>query len=315
MESSRRGGKTIMFFLILVSGMCVYHAYVNAENADPRSMVNSREFKILLKPELFINRNDGFEKVLICAKEAANELGVKLLFKPRGAMYAPKFRRIVFYDTPDFSLRKKGYALRKRVKYKNRSFQDDFELMLKFRNSDPSAAGRVDTSAAGYLASVSKFEQDIAVALDPNTKAYAMKFLYSRSTKLKDMRGDFRTVEEFAKIFPALRGLGLPLNTPLAPVRGVDYLELKIEPAKLLYFGEGLTCEFDISIWYRGETNTPMIAEISYDYEIDDYPGKMKSAAVVLSEKFYMSLQKKLREKDFRHTGTTKMAFVYGTTD
>jgi hypothetical protein len=312
MKSSDRIKILLLLVVALMSIIAFSGAHVYSQQEDPRSRVDSRELKILLKPELFANKNDGFEKILVQAKETANELGIKLELKPKDAMFSAGFRKVIFFDTADNSLLNKGYALRKRVKYKKRKLQDDFELMLKYRNADPALSCNVDTSTSSLIESETKFEQDVVYKTDPNSKQSSIKYLYSKSTKAKNLQGDFKTVEDFTVIFPHLSKIGLPPNTTLAPVKGIEYLELKVEPVKRLYFGDGLSGEMDISIWYRNESDEPAIAEISFGYDITDYPAKMNSDSIVLSEKFYTLLNNKLNEKGYRHTGTTKTAFIYG---
>ena len=80
MKNKRRCKQVVVAVAVLISltGATLVSAKPN-NGVDARAKVNSREFKILLKPELFVNLKDGFSKVSDIAIKTADETGAELV--------------------------------------------------------------------------------------------------------------------------------------------------------------------------------------------------------------------------------------------
>ena len=294
---------------VLLAMIVAFQFSATAGQKDARSAVDRREFKFLLKPELFQNPKEGYKKITSIALEAAQEAGVKLKLKSKQKRFNSKYRKIVFLDTKDFQIKKKGYALRVRTKYKKGRLKDSYEVTYKYRSTDPAIALKGIIKPSSLFASKGKFEQDVTMK-QSDPKNPIMKFIYSKSAKIKNVQGDLTTIKDYSTLFKGLTALKLPGNTTLFPVNDIKYLERKIKPG-YLHLGDGIAADFEMSIWYKNYSKEPTVSEVSYDYKIDNYYEKKDGAPSKRSEKFYKIFFKKLKEKGYLHTGSTKTDFTY----
>ncbi len=266
--------------------------------------VNSREYKILLKPERFADRQAGYKAVWEIAKAVADSMG----FKVREARNPFKeYRRMVlFLDTPDHDFRKHGYVLRKRVKYNGDKPRKEYELTLKYRSTelDKSAAADITVKLGGYKIK-SKFEADITPIKD---SLGTVRFIYSKSVKVKKLDFDpGNTVGDYAKIFPVLGKLGIPLDKKVEVVNGFVVDERKVSPGMIMFGGvNGMA---DITTWYEfGDTAVPFVAEFSYDFRIRSH-NELVDKGIENATKYFKALQFAL--KDWYYPEGTKTGYVY----
>ncbi len=299
-------------FGIATLAIMLTSTYTFAKNSsDARSKVNSREFKVLLTPELFNDLKGGFNKITEIALQTADETGSNLKIRSSKRRYKIKQRKIVFYDTADHQVRKKGYALRIRTKYKRGRLKDSFGVTYKYRNTDPEIAVKGIIQPSGLFAAESKFEQDVTIDKKSDPVNPIMRNIYSKSAKIKNIQGNLKTVKDFAAIFKGISALNLSPDTKLTPVNNISFIEKKVKPG-FIDFGNGIVADFEMSIWYKNSSETPTICEVSFDYDMDNYLKQMNGKASKLSEKFYLTLFKKLKEKGYVHSGSTKTDFTYG---
>lgn len=74
--------------------------------------LDSREFKLILKPKIFQDLNEGIKKVQKIIDKEVDMLNGK--FKPDSDL-KQKFRRTYYLDTFNFRLKSKNFFLRVRV--------------------------------------------------------------------------------------------------------------------------------------------------------------------------------------------------------
>ncbi len=267
--------------------------------------LNSREYKILLKPELFVNRQEAYKKVWEIAKSLADSLGIEV--RESRQPFREQRRKVYFLDTPDHDLRKHGYVLRVRVKYNGNKPRKEYNLTLKYRSTDLQKSAQADITVAlkGYKTKA-KFEADITPIKD---SLGTMRFIYSKSVKVKKL--DFspgNTIGDYAKIFPVLGKLGVPLDKKLEIVNGFIVDERKVSPG-MFVFGGGINGMVDITTWYEfGDTSSPFVAEFSYDFRFMRH-NEMIDKGIERASEFFKALQFAL--KDWYYPEGTKTGYVY----
>ncbi len=238
--------------------------------------LNSREYKILLKPELFVNRQKAYREVWDIAKSVAESLGIEV--KEARNPFREHRRKVYFLDTPDHDLRKHGYVLRVRVKYNGDKPRKEYNLTLKYRSTEleKSAASDITVALRGYKTKA-KFEADITPIRD---SLGTLRFIYSKSIKVKK----------------------------LEVVNGVVVDERKVSPG-MFVFGGGINGMVDITTWYEfGDTSKPFVAEFSYDFRFMRH-NDMIDKGIERATEFFKAIQFAL--KDWYYPEGTKTGYVY----
>ncbi|HPZ06852.1 MAG TPA: hypothetical protein PL110_01945 [Candidatus Eremiobacteraeota bacterium] len=257
--------------------------------------LTSREYKFLLKSELFENPEKGMKEFWEGIKKIAEEEGFTLQSASSPTMKPPRY--IGYLDTPDFALNKSGYTLRRRQKNELKSSSNKYELVLKYRNKDIDVAAKKDVSVAKGIKGEIKFEEDIVAGKE------TIKNVYSISGKAKLTNEVGYTLGDYGEVYPGLKDLGLPLSTPLTYVNNKKIEEYKMKLGEI-DFG-GVSGEASITVWYnQGDTSTPVIGEFSFSYDINsaEKPEKIN--------RFVKALQKKMSSQIA--DGITKTEFIYG---
>ena len=295
--------------LFLCTIICLFMVGCTKNNSKAVSTVNkdlkpnSRELKILLDADFFKNRDDGFRDLWSIVKEVADEQGVET--EPSDKKFKQKRRQVLFLDTKDFAIRKTGYVLRKRVKYKkkNKKLAKKMEYTLKFRSEDMVKSAKADISSTDYGAK-SEFEEDMGYSAESVDK---FKRKFSKRNKIKTRDNPGSTIKDFAEIFPVLKELGIPEQTVLEPVNGITIDEWRVSPG-ILDFGSGLIAKADITLWYD-RSGKPLIAEFSFDHKISDFDNQNEQATQKMFD-FFLALRERLADRVAKET--TKTGFTYG---
>ena len=107
----------------------------------PSDQIQYREYKLLLKPELFPDQH-AFHKFWKLAHHTVKPLGIKLSKMDEDVK--PQQREVIFYDTPHHKLYNSGFILRKRTFYHHGTADPHHELVLKYRHPDKKVALAVD---------------------------------------------------------------------------------------------------------------------------------------------------------------------------
>jgi hypothetical protein len=272
--------------------------YVRA--AASNQQVTSREFKLLLKPEAFVNRSIGYQDVWESIASVANEMGVTVT--EASNPYQEEEGDVTYLDTQDHDLYKQNYILRKRIQYENGNPISHCELMLKYRSNDLNLATAADVISSPQFKAKEKIEQD--VNMDGNHIG-SLKGVFSHSNSIKKIQAPVAdSVADYAVIFPNLKNLNSDSQALLLPVNNVTVHEYSISPGSL-EFNPGLIGKVDISIWYGADNKSPVIGEISFSYSLKN----TSSEAVAMSESFFRELQKRIESKMV--PGMTKTEVVY----
>jgi hypothetical protein len=264
-----------------------------------------REFKILLKAQDF-DEAIGVE-VKDYWKLARRVAGQLLINVQRGDAEAePQHRDIVFLDTPRFDLYKKSYMLRVRRSYVGAEPSNGYELTLKYRSSDIAQAAAVDTGAVRERGGRVKFKEEILLV---GSELGGMRSIFSHTCQLRDQTAPLgKTIGDFTKIFPALRGLGIPGSTKLSPAAPVPVQEVLYDLGELGFRG-AKTAKVNMAIWRNPKTKKIMIGEFAYETHFKHY-GRLNPVPKLRSERLYRILQRETGA--WVELGTTKTSLYYG---
>jgi hypothetical protein len=269
----------------------------------PSDQIRFREYKLLLKPDLFPDQH-AFHKFWKVAHHAAKSAGAKLDEMDTEAK--PHQREVLFYDTPHFKLYNAGFILRKRTFYKHGQPDEKHELVLKFRHPDRKVAQSVDPRPLLPCQYTLKFKEEILL---PKDGALGMRLIYSHNCELDTpnivLTQRFDITEQ---AFPALRTIGANPKAALGIVHGVAIQEYLVDLG-VIDFGHKLTAKCNVAVWRVRPSNEALVAEFGYQLKFEnpeDVPRKAREA----SEFFYTSLQSQAAE--WIQRGTTKTSLVYG---
>jgi hypothetical protein len=265
--------------------------------------IHYREFKILLKPEDFLDLITDVRDYWKLVKSVARQTVVRIVEHPDP--FAPELREVVFLDTPSFDLYRRSYILRRRTPYKLGKPGSAYELTFKFRNPDATKAASVDVRSAPRLGGRLKLKEELLLERELG----GMRSVFSHTCQLKRQTTPHgATVAECARLFRGLSLLGLRPTTKLLPVADARIEEVMFNVGSA-HFGAGLAAKMDIAIWRDPTSKKPLTGELSFEYSVEHY-GSLAHKAKHRSERFYRLLQKETGV--WVEFGTTKTAAVYG---
>lgn len=265
-------GKSITIVLIAIfiaSCVCPRPALVEEtpiEMVEPAAeyFLNSSEYKLLLSPELFGDKEAGFQQYWDIITEVASELGIPVIVNENPLKM--KHKEVSFFDTENLDLRKNGFLLRQKLKYKGEEKQSSYEYAVKYRHIDPVTALNMDLSLAeGYASKYGQIELESDIVYYSSANG-GLHTSYTVSNSIKLEVGPNMNVGTFSAIYPALTTLGLPEDTQLVLASGVAADEWMVVPGKL-DFGDGLYGRMDMTVWLL---TTPegiiSVPEFSFDH-------------------------------------------------
>lgn len=257
--------------------------------------VKSREYKVMLQPELFEVRRPAVEAFLSEVQEKSKLVGVK----SSGKLKSPEKKIIRFLDTPDFTLRRNGFVLRRR----DLKDTDETQFALKVRSPDRYFAQGVDVAHDTNFEAKEKLEEHIAAVF---------RSRFSHSMTLTMGRDDAKSptsVKKAGKLFPVLDALRCdgrvcPPKTKLEIVNGVVAHE-RVYDGFALHIGD-TDASVAIILWTKGRKGRPLTAEFSFRYKDkkEHYSAKLPAAA----QRLFLSVQ----QLDWCAPGIpTKTQYVY----
>ncbi len=269
--------------------------------------LNSSEYKLLLNKKYFNDYEIGFKTYWDIVKAVAENNNIPVI--ENETPYKLKHKEISFFDTENLDLRKAGFLIRQKVKFKDGQKNPGFEYGVKYRQSNPIDALSADlTLSEGYTPKYDEIE------LESDVVYYSLlngerdiRYSVSNSIKLDVVPGN--TLGDFIKIYPILGTIGLSPSTPLQLVGGVSADEWMITPGKL-DFGDGLFGRIDMTIWnVQTENGELRIPEFSFDHSfLDDRD--FEEAAMKRCESFINKLHD--FKPDWTSPGALKAAFLFG---
>jgi hypothetical protein len=275
-----------------------------AEKTSATPLVTHREFKLLLKPEKFLDRRSvlDFNQKL---EQAAKKLGVH--YEPVESLDA-QLRIVQFYDTKNEDLRKNKLIFRIRQIRESIWPGETWELTFKCRAPAYEQAAAFDTDTTLSRLQKKKFKEELIRGDTIGT----MASIFSNNVIVED----FPTIDtdvplaRLADHLPHFKTLGLDPNETLSIVAGAKVFEVQATLGNLS-FGHGVVAHATLAVWARPipDRFEPLIAEFGFSTHVlggDEKEEKGQAAA----DDFFKALQVSL--KDYLSDGTTKTALIYG---
>lgn len=290
----------ILLGLIFAVGSVAFYQEKYVGVAAHHQQITSREFKILLKPDVFATRNLGFQDIWENITSLAKEMGI--IITENSSPYLEEEGEVTYLDTQTNDLYKQNYILRKRIRYNNGDPASHGELMLKYRSNDVDLAVAADVASSPGFKAKEKLEQDIN--MDGN-RIGSLKGVFSHSNSIKKIQLSVdNSVADYTVMFPGLEKLNSDPKALLFPVNHITAHEYSVYPGSL-EFNSGLIAKVELSVWYIAGRQSPEIGEISLSYSMKNSSRK----SVADSERFFTELQKRIESKMV--PGMTKTELVY----
>jgi|TARA_B100000035_G_scaffold146946_1_gene125234 hypothetical protein len=233
-------------------------------NSQNEFKLNSSEYKLLLDSARFADIEQGFRDYWTIIKAVAEEEGIPVAESEHP--YKIKHKEISFFDTRNYDLKKNGYILRRKIKYKEGHREPGSEFSLKFRNTMPEIAATADVVIGdGYTPKDDKIElESDIVYFSAENGGKEITFSVQNLVEL-DHTPSFR-IGEFARIYPVLSTFGLPEDTELELVAEASADERMMRPGKF-EFGDGLKGRIDLTVWLLDLGGEEVrIPEFSFDH-------------------------------------------------
>lgn len=223
--------------------------------------VESRSYKFLAKLPEGADAKETVSELLARVKKAAADNGFAFKERKKGEEW--RFSEKWYYDTPGRDLYKKGYVIRETYRFAEGEGPNPDKFTLTVKEMSPGDLARLLDSTLGPVPgseSLLKFEENISLNETGELQSY-FESAISSSVKKEDLGQ--RTLGDFAKLYPALAALGIPVDTRLVPVKGYS-VQLKFGSFKL---ADGSRARGDIEVWSKKPGGKPVVAEIAFDGE------------------------------------------------
>lgn len=274
-------------------------------DGQPLDSVRYFQAKLLLKPDRLssLERFHDLEKIV---SRTARSMNVDLI-QDLDSGHPPRVREIIFADTPDFRLYKRGFILRRRIPYVDGFPAGDPEIVFKFRYPEQQSAAALDVRpriAGKYRI---KFKMQ-ALPLSDRIGGYRTLYSHNCQFGVSQVRERDRTaMSTLSHIFPALSALNAPSGGRVKLVNEGIIEELLVPLAKL-DFGKGLVAKSSLALWRTRGAHVPIIGEYSFQLKFK-HREDISPKAEKLVKDFFVGVQRDIKE--WIALGTTKTGLVY----
>lgn len=266
--------------------------------------ITAREFKLLLKPEVFPTKRSVIE-----FNERLNKIA-----KDAGVHYEQfdrvdsEMRSVQFFDTKDCVFRNNRVILRLRRDTSSGWPDEAFEVTFKRRSPDFRESADFDVdSTMKEITTKKKFKEEIIRGDTPNS----VKSIFSNNLIGYYPVATFEhPMSEIVKIFPGLQALNLDGSQMVSAVNGAKVIETGVRLG-MFSFGKDTAAHCDLAMWMRPEADNfdRLVAEFGWSYHMRGDVSKQQSAHDT-ADKFFKDLQTPLADDLFK--GSTKTALIYG---
>ena len=280
--------------------------------------LDSREFKLILKPKIFQDLNEGIKTVQKIIDKELEILNGK--FIPESNL-KQKFRRTYYLDTPNLRLKSNNFFLRVREDKES----NKYDITLKCRHPDRYISASYDLSSSIKKSTI-KFEEDI---IAPHVSKFSISVNFE-----ENQEPEINNLEKLKTIFPGLHTQDLG-DGILEKVNKFEAKEISVKLGKISYNNnkDGEDDDYDneintfLNLWYSPKNKgKPVIVEFTYNYaaikkkEEGKEQNKCKKEKILIEEfpfslvrntyQFYNSLQDIKKIVDLK-SSITKTDFVY----
>jgi hypothetical protein len=269
--------------------------------------ITAREFKLLLKPELFPTKRSVLEFNNRLAK-IAKEAGVEYDQFDR---VDSEMREVQFFDTADAIFRRNHVILRLRRDHSSGWPDETFEVTFKRRCSDFREAADFNTDTSMKEVTVKKkFKEEIL----PGDKPGTIRSIFSNN-----LIGYYPVItfeqpmSRIIEVFPGLKALDLDPSQSVSRVGSARVVEIGARLG-MFDFGKNTSAHVDLAVWMRplADAMNWLVAEFGWSYHIKGDVSKHQKAYETADE-YFKYLQESFAGDRFE--GSTKTALIYGVAE
>jgi hypothetical protein len=272
--------------------------------------LSSREYKFMLKPELFAGDAEACRAKVASFWKAANGILHDSGIATSGKLSAKpdKQRQILFLDTDGLDLYKKSdlvFRLRRKL-----GSDGPWQATLKFRHGDRlmGEAQEFRLHDGGDLdedETFGKFEEDIKAVVSGRTPRFWA--LFSRSVNA-DFDAVPKTIGACLKAYDRAPIMTLPLKTPVSQVKDLMITEHLFEGASLVLSGN-VEAECGLILWWKEQSpQAPLAVEFSFRFKLKNVKAQDEAVRKAWDAMTALCLSENWAFPD----GPTKTAIVYG---
>jgi hypothetical protein len=268
------------------------------------SVITAREFKLLLKAELFPTKRSVLEFNTQLAK-IAKDLEVEYEGFDR---VDSELRQVRFFDTPDCVFRQNHIILRLRRDQSSGWPDETWEVTFKRRSPDFRESADFDVaSSLKNIPVKTKFKEEIIRGDAPQTIKSIFSNNYIAYYPVVNFEQPMSIIIEY---FPGLKALQLDPSQTVAAVANARVFEIGARLGSYT-FGKDAVAHADLAVWTRPTTDAfnVLVAEFGWSYHMKGEAGKEQKSHDA-ADQFFKAIQEPL--KDGLFDGTTKTALIYG---
>ena len=266
-----------------------------------RQDVTSREYKVMLRAELFDGDDGAMRQVVDRFWSDVSAAMAPLDIPASGDFSEVKARRLIrFFDTDEHRLHGDSYIVREREDAET----GERQVTLKFRHPDRYIASDRSMDAAKAADVKTKFEEDVK---PPFTSVFSFS-----TTQPLESGQVLKQLGDVAELFPGLSDAleDLPHDAPLILVKDFVGREVVLEGATLMLGSRDMAAECALVVWYdeRDQDTTPVVVEFSFKYgdEEEQYRASVAKDAYAILGLVHTGLESWVDPHP-----RTKTAFVY----
>jgi hypothetical protein len=262
--------------------------------------ITSREYKLMLKPSEFDDRQRGIDKFLDLIKSQTEEQHIELKKD-----FNEKKRRTWYLDTDSFELNANKFLLRIREEKQT----GECETTLKCRHPDRYMSAAYDLSSP-IMNVQTKFEEDITIP-------FVSKFSLSASFK-ENKEPKLNSFKDLKSIFSALNIANIDEINSLTKVNNFEAREISTKIGSI-QFKENKSANLYLNFWYLSDEDKkapPIILEFTFDYKAKEQTSEddllledFSHSIIRNADIFYLSVQKQPIAD--HNTTKTKTEYVY----
>lgn len=269
-----------------------------------KNPIDSKEYKLLLKPSIFSNPKAGSRIFWKLVKQVVLSNGIKIT----DAEKVYKKREIAFFDTNTNSLYNKSFITRVRARRIDRTrdglkSKKGTELTLKFRNPE------LTSSIVAPVKPGQQYDSKVSLEQDVSYKSGKMSSVFSRSGKIYTLGALPKTISELTRFFPLFGSVGLNEKLGLNLVGKTIVVEKRIRPGYMYLAGKKIKTLF--SFWYKNGETKPFVAEFSYRIRFSRNRKKIIRNDEMQKQADQIFLELAKRSKAFLSPKQTKTGQVY----
>jgi hypothetical protein len=272
--------------------------------------LNSREYKVMLKKDLFKDKGEGIKKVISILKTQVEGQGGTF---NSDVPDEDKSKKVWYLDTKNHKLYENTGLL---IRVKENQETSEFKVEFKIRNSDRNKAASYDlynpkkNSDYDFKRKQYKFEEDITT---PFNGVFSVSSVFEY--KKKPTLNSFKDIES---IYPSLGIDLLDKNKKIEKVNDFEAEEFNPDLGEII-FENGKSAQIQLSIWYSPEDNSsPCIVEFDLDVDAekpsndnDDKFEEFPQSKMAKIDKLYKNLQGESIDIADLKASKTKTRFVY----